>query len=135
MAFTKTEKVHAVIHSAAASAAGVGAGLAQLPCSDIVPLTGIQAAMISGIALIHGRKLSEATATAMLGTFGAGMFGRAITQALVGWIPGAGNAINASTAAGLTEAIGWSAHKFFERLGDEPLSEEEVAERAKESKK
>lgn len=31
-----------------------------------------------------------------------------------------GNAINATTGAALTEMIGWSAHKYFENLGEEP---------------
>jgi uncharacterized protein (DUF697 family) len=36
-----------------------------------------------------------------------------LSQALVGWIPGVGNAINAATAAALTEAIGWAADGYF----------------------
>jgi uncharacterized protein (DUF697 family) len=31
----------------------------------------------------------------------------------VGWIPGFGNAINASTAFAITEAIGWAANDIF----------------------
>jgi uncharacterized protein (DUF697 family) len=31
----------------------------------------------------------------------------------VGWLPGFGNAINAATAAALTEAIGWAAEEYF----------------------
>ncbi len=134
MTMTKTEKAHGIIHTAAASAAGVGAGLAQIPAGDILLITPIQVGMICAIALVHGRKLTEATATAILGTFTAGLFGRAVSQVLVGWIPGLGNAVNAATAGALTEAIGWSAHKFFERLGDEPISEDEIRERAKEKR-
>ena len=134
MAFTKIEKVHGIIHTASASAAAIGAGLAQLPCSDVLLITPVQASMIVGIALVHGRKITEATATMLIGTFTAGMVGRAISQALFGWVPGLGNAWNATTAAALTEAVGWSAHKFFENLGDEPLSEEEMAARAKSAK-
>lgn len=130
MAFTKVEKVHAAVHAAAAAAAAVGGGLAQIPMSDAPLIAGIQLAMISAIALAHGRKLTEATATAVLGTFTASMFGRAVSQVLVGWIPGAGNAINATTAAAITEGVGWSAHKFFERLGDEPLTDDEIRARA-----
>jgi uncharacterized protein (DUF697 family) len=129
MAFTKLQKVQAVIHSASVTAAGIGAGMAQIPASDLVVITPLQVGMITGIALVHERKLTEATATAILGTFAAGMFGRAISQALVGWVPGAGNALNAATAAGLTEAIGWSAHKFFEQLGNEHLSDAEIIAR------
>ncbi|MBS4879931.1 MAG: hypothetical protein KH138_06445 [Firmicutes bacterium] len=43
------------------------------------------------------------------------MIGRGISQTLVGWIPGLGNAINAGTAAGLTEAIGWILADDFDK--------------------
>jgi uncharacterized protein (DUF697 family) len=35
------------------------------------------------------------------------MVGRAASEFLVGWIPVAGNAINATTAAAITEFLGW----------------------------
>lgn len=132
MALTKNQKVHGLIHSTSASSGGVGAGLSQIPGSDILPITALQAGMITGIALIHKRKITEATATMILGTFTAGMVGRAISQWLVGWIPGWGNAINAATAVTLTQAVGCAADAFFERLGDEPLSDEELKARAEE---
>ena len=99
--------------------------------ADHIPITALQVGMINGIALVHGRKITEATATAILGTFMAGMVGRALSQWIVGWIPGWGNTMNAATAASLTEGVGWAAHGFFERLGEEPLSEQELKERAK----
>ncbi len=48
-ALTKKEKVHGIIHAAAASAAGVGGGLAQVPGSDAPVLVGIQTSMIVAI--------------------------------------------------------------------------------------
>jgi uncharacterized protein (DUF697 family) len=36
----------------------------------------------------------------------------------VGWVPGLGNAINATTAAGLTEAVGWAADAYFSDEGN-----------------
>ncbi len=116
MSLTPKDKVHGIIHTAAASAGAVGAGLAQLPMADHIPITAIQISMISAIALVHGRSIGEAGATSLLGTFTATIGGRAVSQFLVGWIPGIGNAINASTAAGLTEAVGWAAHAYFEDL-------------------
>jgi uncharacterized protein (DUF697 family) len=110
---TKNEKVHAIIHSASVAAAGVGGGLAQIPCSDALVLAPLQTAMITAIAKVHGHSLSEAAAEKLLATFLASTIGRAISQALVGWIPGIGNAINAATAAALTEAVGWSADAYF----------------------
>lgn len=47
--------------------------------------------------------------------------GRGASQVAVGWIPGAGNAINATTAFAITEAVGWAAYKYFE--GDDKLSD------------
>ena len=131
MALTKKEKVHGIIHGASIAAAAAGAGMAQLPGSDCAVLVPIQAGMVSAIALVHNRKLSEAGATSVIGTLGATIVGRTISQFLVGWIPVIGNGINAVTAAALTEAVGWTAHKFFEGLGNEPLSEQEIAERAR----
>lgn len=135
MALTKKEKVHGIIHGASVAAAAAAAGLAQLPGSDYFVLMPIQGGMVSAISLVHNRKLSEAGATSIIGTLGATVVGRTVSQVLVGWIPGIGNVINAGTAAALTEAIGWTAHKFFEALGNEPLSEEEIAERARQFKK
>lgn len=48
------------------------------------------------------------------------MAGRGISQVLVGWIPGYGNAINATTAAAVTEAIGWAADAYFADPGNRP---------------
>jgi hypothetical protein len=36
-------------------------------------------------------------------------------QAFVGWLPGIENDNNVSTAAALTEAIGWAANSHFEQ--------------------
>ena len=112
---TLKRKVHIVIHAAATAAGAVGAGLAQLPGSDAPALMGIQTAMIMGIADIHGEKITKATATDLLLTFTATQVGRGISQFLIGWIPVLGNAVNAATAAGVTEAVGWAAHAFFEK--------------------
>ena len=38
---------------------------------------------------------------------------------LVGWIPGFGNAINATTAAGITETLGWTVANQFANSGTE----------------
>lgn len=116
---TTNQKVHGVIHTASAAAAGVGAGLAQIPGSDAAVIVPLQVSMIVAIALAHGRRISDATATSLLGTFSATIAGRSISQLLVGWWPVIGNAINAATAASLTEAVGWAADAYFENLGRE----------------
>jgi len=96
---TRLQKVHGVIHTASAACAAVGAGLAQLPGSEYAGARRLQTTMIIGIAEIHGVNLTKTAAADLLLTFAASVGGRALSQLLVGWMPGIGNAINASTAA------------------------------------
>ena len=105
--------LHAIIHAAATASAGVGAGLAQLPGSDAPLLTSIQAAMVLAIAEKYRAPLTETAAVELVMTFAATMAGRGLSQWLIGWVPGWGNAVNASTAAALTEAVGWAAVEYF----------------------
>ena len=100
-------KCHAIIHAASASAAAVGAGLAQIPCSDSVPIGAIQTAMTVSLGGVFGITIDESAAKAVVASGVAGMVGRGIAQVLVGWIPGVGNATNAATAAAVTEGLGW----------------------------
>ncbi|MBP1560624.1 MAG: hypothetical protein J6C96_05190 [Oscillospiraceae bacterium] len=112
-------KCHAIIHPAATAAGAVGAGLAQLPCSDNVILVPIQIGMIVALGQVFGLEILESAAQSMLATALTSTVGRGISQALIGWIPGIGNAINASTAAGLTETIGWIIAKTFDEQTQE----------------
>lgn len=107
--------IHGIIHAASASAGMVGAGLAQIPGSDAPVIVSLQTAMILSIAQEHGVAITKAAATDLLLTFAATHGGRALSQWLVGWVPGYGNAINASTAIAITEAVGWATDAFFER--------------------
>lgn len=107
------KSVDAIIHGAATAAATAAAGLAQIPGSDNAVIAPIQIAMIISIGEVHGQKLSKGAALSTLSAASAGIVGRTVSQFLVGWIPGIGNAINASTAFGITEAIGWSANKIL----------------------
>lgn len=107
------EKVHGVIHTAALAAAAVGGGLAQIPGSDMPVIAALQTAMIVGIAEVHRVSIGKMAAADLLLTFTASMGGRGLSQWLVGWVPGYGNALNATTAAALTEAVGWAASAYF----------------------
>lgn len=110
---------HAIIHTASTSAAAVGGGLAQLPGADNPPLVAIQVTMIVGLGKVFGMRLSEVAARAICATMLSSMIGkyaaRVATQVLVGWIPGVGNAVNATIAAGITEAIGWAVVEEFDK--------------------
>lgn len=113
MASQSRTVVNGIIATAAASAAAVGAGLAQIPGSDAPVLCAIQTAMIVAIAQAQGVSITKAAAADLLLTFAATTGGRAVSQFLVGWIPGWGNAINATTAAALTTAVGKAAEAYF----------------------
>lgn len=100
-------KYHTIIHSASASAGAVGAGLAQFPGSDNAIVTPIQLVMTISLGRVFGLELTDCAARAALASVAAATVGRTASQLLVGWIPIAGNIINAGTAASITEAIGW----------------------------
>ena len=100
-------KCHAIIHSASVSAGAVGAGLAQIPCSDNAVITPIQLVMTVSLGRVFGIELTDSAASATLASVAAATVGRTASQFLLGWIPIAGNILNAGTAATITETIGW----------------------------
>lgn len=112
------QKSHVIIHAASMAAAGVGAGFAQLPASDNAMIVPIQAGMILSLGAVYGIELTQTVTKTLLATSTATMVGRGISQVLVGWIPGIGNVINATTAGGITETIGWTIVKNFAKLQD-----------------
>lgn len=113
MTIEEKKKCHAIIHTASAGAASIGAGFAQVPGSDNAAIVPLQVTMVISLGMVFGVKLSKSSASATLASATAGTLGRTISQFVVGWIPGIGNAINATTAAGVTEAIGWTIAKEF----------------------
>lgn len=108
------KKCHAIIHTASTAAAGVGAGLAQIPFSDNAVLVPIQITMVVSLGKVFGLSITEAAATSALATAATTTVGRGLSQILVGWMPVVGNVINASTAAAVTEAAGWVIAKEFD---------------------
>lgn len=74
--------------------------------------------MIVSIAHQHEVQIGKAVAIELLVGFAATTSGRFVSQLLVGWIPGFGNAINASTAAAITETIGWTADRYFAKAAE-----------------
>ncbi len=104
-----------LIHAFGAVAGGVGFGLAQLPGSDAPVLVALQTAMIFALADRAGVSLTRAAAAELALTMGATMIGRGVSQFLVGWWPGFGNAVNALTALAVTECVGWLALRWFDQ--------------------
>lgn len=121
---TREEKsrCHKIIHFTAVAASGVGGGLAQLPGTDNSIIVPLQIGMIIKLGSVFGMTISKSSAEATLATLIATIAGRGISQTLVGWIPGFGNVINASTAAGVTEMIGWAVANEFALQKDRTLS-------------
>jgi len=106
-------KAQIIIHGAAVAAAAVGGGLAQIPASGSLVITPIQISMIIALGSLHGKTLDKSSALGVLAAAYGPYVGRTVSQLLIGWIPGVGNAINAATALVLTESIGWAAHNIL----------------------
>ena len=100
-------KCHAIIHTACLATAAVGAGFAQLPGSDNIPISAAQVAMVIGLGEVFGIRMSERAAKSTVLAGLGSTIGRGVSQALIGWIPVAGNIINAGTAGVITESLGW----------------------------
>ncbi|MCL1986447.1 MAG: hypothetical protein FWG64_00525 [Firmicutes bacterium] len=113
--FTTAETIQAnlAIHAAAVGAGLSGAGLAQIPLADAAIITPVQMTMLGSLGGIFGIKVDKNLATAIVAPLAAAFVGRGVSQLAVGWIPVAGNIINASTAVAITEAVGWTAAYYF----------------------
>jgi uncharacterized protein (DUF697 family) len=114
-------KCHGIIHTASSAAAAAAAGMAQIPLSDAAVIVPIQITMIVSLGSVLDIELTKSAATSLLGTITTSAIGRGISQVFLGWIPGLGNALNACTAAAITEAAGWAVVKYFDSLSDEEL--------------
>ena len=107
------QKCHTIIHGAAVAAGGAGSGLAQVPMADSAIITPIQIGMIIALGKVFDQKITKSAANAILSGMVASFAGRTASQLLVGWLPLVGNAVNAATAASLTELVGWNAAEQF----------------------
>nr|WP_294485144.1 hypothetical protein [uncultured Anaerosporobacter sp.] len=118
---------HVIIHTASVSAAGVGAGLAQIPLADNAVITPIQITMIVSLGKVFEQEITKSIAKGLLGGFIGNFVGRGVAQAAWGWVPGIGNASNAITAAAITESIGWLCvdHFYKERYLKDKTPKEE----------
>lgn len=104
-----------IVHSASAAAAAVGIGFAQIPVADSAIIIPIQVSMVIALGKLFDKHLTDSTAVGMILGSAGSYIGRALSQVLVGWVPGLGNVMNASTAAGITEIIGWSVADKFDQ--------------------
>lgn len=117
-------KCHAAIHSATVAAGAAGA--IPIPMSDAVPITAAQITMVIALGKIFGMSLSRAAAKSITGVAVTQQAGRTIFTNILKAIPGAnatiGSVVGASTAATMTEALGWLVADDFFRMsnGQEP---------------
>ena len=98
-----------IIHRHAALTAAIGAGLAPVPGSDGPAIAAVQMNMIAALADRVGASKTRAQCAELLLTMSATVTGRQVSALVLGRVPGFGSAVNAATAAALTEAIGWAA--------------------------
>lgn len=118
------KKCHIAIHSATAAAATAGA--LPIPMSDAVPITAAQIGMIIALGKAFDVTLSEAAAKSIVGVGLTQQAGRAVASNILKMVPGVGTVVGgvvgATTAAALTEALGWIVADDFYRIsqGEEP---------------
>ncbi len=102
-----------VIGRSATTAAAIA--MTPLPIVDFLPLLGIQAAMVLGIARIYKYRLSLARARELIAAFGIGVLGRTLFYELTrlggppGWV------VAAAVAVGTTTALGYASAVWFDR--------------------
>jgi small GTP-binding protein len=105
----------AQVHIGKAASTAAAVAITPLPFVDFIPLIGIQAALVIGIARTYSKKMTLARAREMIATFGLGLLGRTLFYELAklggppGWL------VAAAVAAGTTVAIGYAAMIWFER--------------------
>lgn len=125
------KRCHMAIHSASTAAAAAGA--IPIPMSDAVPISAAQIGMIIALGKVFDITLSQAAAKSIAGVALTQQAGRAIFANVLKTIPGAGTVvggvIGATTAAALTEALGWIVADDFYRManGEEPENIVETA--------
>ncbi|MCI9428395.1 MAG: GTP-binding protein [Eubacterium sp.] len=125
------KKCHIAIHSATAASAAAGA--IPIPMSDAIPITAAQIGMVIALGKAFDITLSEAAAKSIMGVGLAQQAGRTVASGVLKMIPGVGTIVGgivgASTAAALTEALGWIIADDFYRIsqGNEPENIVEAA--------
>jgi GTP-binding protein Era len=102
-----------VIGRAASTAAAIA--ITPLPIIDFIPLLGVQAAMVLGIARIYAYRITLARARELVVTFGLGVLGRTVFYELSKFGGPPGWLVAAAVASGTTAAMGYAAAVWFER--------------------
>lgn len=99
----------------AATAAATAAAI-PLPGTDAAALAPIQLGMMARLAAIYGLSINTVLSSQALAQLALQVAGRATSRSLIKLIPGAGSAVNATVAAGLTYAAGESWIRLCEAI-------------------
>lgn len=112
-------KAELVVAGFSATAAGIAAGMAQVPFADQGPLMANDIAMAISVGKVYGVKVKENIAKSLVASTLGSQLGTGIFKGIMGLIPGLGNGINAAVAASTTEAVGnLLIEHFQEETGD-----------------
>ena len=107
---TEDMKAKQIIHSASVAAGSVA--VSPIPFTDAALLVPIQVGMITALFKAYDQKMVIGAIRGAVWAVAATSFGRGIVGNAFKFIPGlgtvAGAAISATTAAGVTELIGWA---------------------------
>jgi len=109
---TQNARLHTIIHATAVEASAVGLATAQIP-GDRFVIGAVQLGMIIEIAAEFGDRIDKAAAMALFTTHVATIMGVEIFNGVIKYWPGLGNIANASTAATVTETIGWATVRYY----------------------
>ncbi len=115
MTYPENKKSRRIIHGAAIAGALAALIMAQLPASDNLILVPIEVIMVIRLGGVFGVSLKESVSKSLIVGSVATLVGRGISEFLVGWVPIAGNIINALTAAAVIEFLGRAVVKDFQK--------------------
>ncbi|MCI5824621.1 MAG: hypothetical protein MRZ90_06745, partial [Candidatus Gastranaerophilales bacterium] len=112
-------KAELVFAGFSTAAAGIAAGMAQVPFSDQGPLMANDIAMAIAVGKVYGVKVKENIAKSLVASSLGNQLGTGIFKGIMGLIPGIGNGVNAAVAAATTETVGnLLIEHFQEETGD-----------------
>jgi len=114
MTYAERKKSRRIIHGSAIAGALAAIVMAQLPASDNLILVPIEVIMVIRLGGVFGVNLKKSVSTSFIVSSVATLVGRGISEFLVGWIPIAGNIINALTAAAVIEFLGHAVIRDFQ---------------------
>ena len=102
---------HAIIHGTAIACGAVA--FVPVPVADAIPITSAQVGMVVALGKVFNNKISKSDAMALLKALAAPLAGRAVSKAILAFVPGVGWGINGAVAFSITEILGWTVANDF----------------------